>query len=75
MNGRKSFRRSDLEKLFDIQNDEKRSPSNIGGTGEKMGFGDDEFSISPAGSLSIIPCVSGESEIHPPSGGMENVLV
>ena len=43
MNGRKSFRRSDLEKLFDIQNDEKRSPSNIGGTGEKMGFGDDEF--------------------------------
>ena len=38
-----------------FQNDEKRSPSNIGGTGEKMGSGDDEFSISPAGSLSIIP--------------------
>ena len=49
------MRRSDLEKLFDIQNDEKRSPSNIGGTGEKMGSGDDEFSISPTGSLSIIP--------------------
>ena len=25
MNGRKSFRRSDLEKLFDIQNDEKKN--------------------------------------------------
>ena len=39
-----------------------------------MGFGNGEFSISPTGSLSIIPWVSGESEIHPPSGGMENVL-
>ena len=38
-----------------------------------MGSGDVEFSISPAGHFRLSLEFLEKGEIHPPSGGMENV--